>query len=374
MDTVDQGNNTPAPATATGPDSLLERMRSILNLGPRASDPSLRQGRRHSDTDRPSVDVALLRSEPTSVLSADGSRWLPAPDEQSERYSLSKTDSQVESVAREPVSPHSCTSATCALQGVFRTTELLEIVLSYLETPDILRVRRTSKIWDATIHQSPQLRLHFFAYSQWGRHGEEYKLLPLSLPGLTIQPGKSIRLGRWVSISFTSEAANRIARNPRPHKRVRSRSIFEGLRGGLGSQAQRAGGTWPESKTTPTIHSSLQYEDLFVSQPPLSGMQAYLMHRRIQDCEHTTKDGQDGDVDDEEEDRPAHLPCAKISCEAGITLGFLAETAQSIMASNDPAPSDMADATVEFKAIMSFTKAKVASKKRSTTRSVVRIS
>lgn len=350
-------------------DPLMEQMRSILNLGPRASDSSLRHGRRYSDADRPTTETFPIRTESTSVLSADGSRWLPAPDEQSERYSFPKTEPSVHEKPREPVSPHSCSSNVCALAKVFETTELLESILSYLETPNILRVRRTSRLWDATIHQSPQLRLHFFTYGQWGRHGEDYQLLPLNLPGLTITAEKLIHLGQWVSIQFTSEAARRIACNPRPHKRVRSRSIFEGLRGGLGSHAQRAGGTWPDSKATPTVHSSFQYEDLFVSQPPLLGMQAYLtLHRQHQGSDETTEDN-------EAEGVTAAPACAKMSCEAGITLGFLAETAQSILASSDDtAPSDMVDATVEFKAIMSFTEAKVTSKKRSTTRSVVRMS
>jgi hypothetical protein len=365
----DQAQIAAAAPTATFIDPLMAQMRSILNLGPRASDPSQRLGRRYSDTDRPSVDAAPIGTQSTSILSADGSRRLPAPDEQSERYNLHSTESQVEAAATEPVAPHICTASACALEKVLETPELLEITLTYLDTADVLNVQRTSKLWHATIHQSPQLRLRFFTYGQYERHGQDHEFLQLKLPGLSILPGEFIHLGRWVTISMTSEAASSIIRNPRP--RVRSRSIFEGLRGGLGLQAQRGGGTWPaDNETVLTASKSLEYEDLFVSQPPLFGMQAYLISNKAQQPNENKE--HKGEKNEESQSEPA--ACAKIWCEAGITLGFLAETAQSILASNDPQPSDMADAKVEFKAIMSFTKAKVATKKRSTTRSVVRMS
>ena len=366
-------NSTPTNTTnGTSSDPLLEQMRSILNLGPSASDPSLRRGRRRSDTDRPSTDDLPALAAPTAILSRDGTRWLPAPDERSQRYSGSGQSRSSFSASDVPpvdivVESHDCSSQECAIRKVFETTELLESILSYLETPSIFEVCTANRQWYDTIHQSPQLRLHFFTVAQWSRPSADYRLLPLSLPGLTIERGEELHLGQWISVTFSPEAARRVARNPRPHRRVRSRSIFEGLRGGLGSQAQRAGGTWPESRATPTINSMLEYEDLFVTQPPVLGMQAYLILPPQTDPEPSEEELEDT--------TPKSAPaCAKISCESGIQLGFLAETAQDIIASDTSSPSNIEDARIVFKAIMSYTDAKKPTKKRSTTRSVVRIS
>ncbi|KAK5167023.1 uncharacterized protein LTR77_007752 [Saxophila tyrrhenica] len=347
------------------------------------------RARRFSDTDRPPAAASSTTSErPTAVLSRDGSRWLPAPDERLQRYrtNSSVTDQNTIDPAPIPMEQHSCTSPECAVTKVFETTELLELIMQHLQTSDVLVLRRTSRKWDATIHQSPQLRLHFFTYGQWSRPGSKYQLLPLKLPGLEIGDGNGIHLGRWITVSLTPEAARRIAPDARHNRRVRARSINEGLRGGLGSLAQKSGDSWPNGsttasdKTTSADAGTLQYEDLFVTQPPLMGMQAFLAKppkAQSDEDKSTIEASMSGcrldDLDELEKLEEPERPSAKLSCESGMTLGFLAETAQSILSPSDPASSKVEEATIVFKAIMSFTEPQTISKKRSTTRSVVRL-
>ena len=166
-------------------DPLMEQMRSILRLGPRASDPSQRRERRFSDTDRPQSELPTTRPESIAIRSRDGSRWLPAPDEQSHRVGMGNALATLisEFGPMHPLVQHDCSAAICAIANVFETTELLELILSFLESRDVFSLRRTSRLWDSTIHQSPQLRLHFFTYGQWSRPGSQFLLLPLSLPG-----------------------------------------------------------------------------------------------------------------------------------------------------------------------------------------------
>ena len=346
-------------------DPLMAQMRSVLNLGPRASGISQRRERRLSDGDTPPAATLPTRPEPVAIRSSDRSRWLPAPDEQSHRIGLgSSSSSQPESSPSQPLEQHKCSYAMCAVSKVFQTTELLELVLSFLETKDVLTLRRTDKHWQSTVGQSPQLRLHFFTYAQWNRPGSQFQLLPLSLPGLTIERGEELHLGRWVVASLTPEAARRIVQNPKPNRRVRSRSIFEGLRGGLGSRSQNSSDAWPASRATPTSNSTLQYEDLFITQPPIVGMQAFIVWPgAIGDWERT-------EVEEESDLPPA---CAKLSCDAGITLGFLAETARSLLASQKSEPSNVEDARIVFKAIISFVPPEQAMRKRNNNRDVTRI-
>ncbi|KAI6909865.1 hypothetical protein KC355_g18442, partial [Hortaea werneckii] len=140
-----------------------------------------------------------------------------------------------------------------------------------------------------------------------------------------------------------------------PKKRLRSRSFFEGLRGGLGARAGSSSDQWPKADEH-TVNSNTgtegvnapQYKDLFVAQPPVVGMQAFI---------YTNSDSSSKDDADDSTKQPC--ACAKLSCDAGITLGFLAETAQSLLRSRQAEPASSAaakDVRVVFKAIVSFTK------------------
>lgn len=350
-------------------DPLLEQMRSVLRLGPRASDSYQRRLRRFSDADRPSEELPS-RVEPMAVRSRDGTRWLPCPDEQSLRYGQKRTDSRTDEPELSQalaLENHICNSAICAVSRVFETTELLELIVSFLDTRDIINLRRTNRQWNDTICESPQLRLHFFTYGEWARPGAQFQILPLSLPGLSIELGDELHLGRWIIVSLTPKAAKRISPSPPPSRRIRARSIFEGLRGGLGSRPHGSNDTWPVSRSTPTTNSTVQYEELLVTQPPVLGMQAFIVYssNELEDKSATAVEGESLDDD--------LRACAKLSCDAGITLGFLAETAQSLLNSQKAGPSNSKDVRVVFKTIMSFCSAETAPKKRSGTKTVTPI-
>ena len=347
-------------------DPLMEQMRSILRLGPRASDPSQRRLRRFSDADRPPGELPT-RSEPVAIRSRDGTRWLPAPDEQSLRTgqrSRTPTPDDQETIQPQMLEKHNCDAAVCAVTRVFETTELLELVLSFLETKDVLLLRLTNRQWDSTIHQSPQLRLHFFTFGQWARPGSQFQLLPLSLPGLSIELGDELHLGRWIIITFSPEAARRICPDPQLTRRVRSRSIFEGLRGGLGSRTQNSIGGWSAPRATATVHTTIRYEDLYVTQPPVLGVQAFIVYSPKPTDRQESQESEESSPDEN------LRACAKLSCDAGITLGFLAETAQSLLRSQEAGPSNVRDARVVFKSIMSFCAPEQVPRKRTTGRTV----
>lgn len=377
----------------TSVDPLLEQMSGLLRLTHRPSTSSeVRQRpRRFSDADQLPSN---LEPETLAVRSRDGSRWLPKPAEQTEIHgsrnragsSLLNPGTSQDADLNNPSNPnetpnsHNCLSATCSLREVFRTTELLELILSFIETKDILAQRLTSKQWASTIVASPQLKLHFFYYPQFTRPADEFILLPLSLPGLLIQQGEPLHLGRWIHVSMTEAAAKAIhPLDSMPRKRLRSRSFFEGLRGGLGTRAGSSSDQWPRpdersvnSNTGTEGVNALQYKDLFVAQPPVVGMQAFIYTDSTSSSSFSSSSEEDADAS------PIKQPCAcaKLSCDAGITLGFLAETAQSLLRSRQAEPASSAavkDVRVVFKAIVSFTKGESAPRKRGASRRISRI-
>ncbi|KAK0277184.1 hypothetical protein LTR91_000356 [Friedmanniomyces endolithicus] len=350
-------------------DPLLEQMSSILRLSspPVAGRAISQRARRFSDVGGVASDGGpATNTMPVTVRSHDGSRWLPAPVEESHRYgSPAKHDAEglaMEDVeATLPVKPHSCDAATCALTRVFATTELLECILGFLDTENVWAHRLTNPVWYATIDASPELRLHRYVYPQFTRPSSAFLLLPLSLPGLVIELGQPIYLGQWISVTLTQEAVRRISPGVKPGRRVRSRSIFEGLRGGLGSRQGGSNDNWPAPAppdTKPTnSNGTLHYGDLHITQPPTLGMQAFII-------DPVTASDPESSDDKIKVKLPA--PCAKLSCDAGITLGFLAETAESLLPSGS-------EKGVMFKAIVSFSKSEPVPRKRGVARSVTKI-
>jgi len=348
-------------------DPLVEQISGVMRLSARPSATRRQQVRRFSDADRATTAGPSSKPEPISVRSRDGSRWLPTPDEVTHtvgrKGSLLVAPVSEKETATEPCpsQPHTCSSAICAITKLFETTELLELVLGFLEARDVLALRRTNTRWNSTVQASPQLRLHFFVYPEFTRPGAEFKLLPLTIPGLSIEPGQPLHLGRWINITMTADAATRIIPTPRPTKRVRSRSIFEGLRGGLGPKVLHADDPWPATRPTVAVEDHWQHDQLFVTQPPIVNVQAFV----VSSAPDPSDDREKADVDD-----PGPPACAKLSCDAGITLGFLAETAQSLLATTKNAGDD---AHVVFKTIMSFCTSEKAPRKRGLARSVTMI-
>ena len=320
----------------------------------RTSQPEVPRTRRSSDPERLSIATPPALVAAFRGASSQGNDVESSPCQQSP----------------PPPEPHSCSSDTCSLAKVFETTELLELILGLLGTQDVLRLRGTSRRWNSTVISSPLLRLHFFTYPQWQRPASEYQLLPLTLPGLMIEAGDMIHLGQWISFTLTSEAARRIC--PEPKQRVRARSIYEGLRGGLG---RTSNDTWPASSSTKGHDGKSSYEELQIMQPPMLGMQAYVVDApSLTDptpTEPTSLNLDDLDLNES----PSSAACAKISCDAGITLGFLADTAQTLLAPQPSGPSQTTEKAVLFKAIVSFCQSESSAKRRGgrSVRSVTRI-
>ena len=234
------------------------------------------------------------------------------------------------------------------------------MILSYLDTTNVVTLRRTSRIWSRTVQESPNLRLHLFSRPQWDRPASDFQLLDLKLPGLHIEKGEPVDKGRWIHVSMNAIAARSILPAGRPSRRPRARSIFEGMRGGLGSRTMREG--WPSQPPKDPSSPVLQYEDLYITQPPVLGMQAFLIEPETAPEEKSERS--------DEDDIPC--ACAKLSCDAGITLDFLADTTLSLLMDR----RDMKDTesrSVTFKAIVSFCEPTNSFRKRGTARSVIRI-
>ncbi|KXT07403.1 hypothetical protein AC578_413 [Pseudocercospora eumusae] len=314
-----------------------------------------RRERRFSDVARDSASAAAVFRIPNQV----GSRCLPKPDEQQHKRFSPFPWSEKEEPSL-PVEPHTCQLSACSLAQVFSTPELLGMILSYLGTTDVITLRRTSRTWSRTVQESPSLRLHLFSRPQWDRPASDFQLLDLKLPGLHIEKGEPVDKGRWIHVSMNAIAARSILPAGRPSRRPRARSIFEGMRGGLGSRTMREG--WPSQSPKDPLSPVLQYEDLYITQPPVLGMQAFLIEPEIAP-EETSESSDEDDIP---------CACAKLSCDAGITLDFLADTTLSLLKDR----RDMKDTegrSVMFKAIVSFCKPTNSFCKRGTARSVIRI-
>lgn len=364
-------------------DPLIEQMISTLHLA-KQGESSTQGNRRFSDADR------LLSSElspPTSSHFAstsatpdsrndtapflDVDRRQPVPQEVSHTTSYRRVEPLV-ATAPSPVTvePHFCDRAVCAASEAFETTELLELVLGFLDSQSVFTARLVCASWNDTICVSPELRLHLFIARQWMRPGGDFRLLPLTLPDLDIKLGQTIHLGQWISVHMTLDAAKRIS--PLPARRVRSRSVFEGLQGGLGHNRSQDDNQWPRPPPLAVETALLRLEDLVITQPPILGMQAFLLPPQSPDSPPTPNRSQSsqslpfvfgGDT------ARIHGPpaCAKLSCDAGITLGFLAETTQSLLKGESDGIS------VIYKAIVSFCSSDSALRKRATSRTVTKI-
>jgi len=186
--------------------------------------------------------------------------------------------------------------------------------------------------------------------AQWTRPRADYQLLSFGCTGVDIVRGKELHLGQWLEVTFTPEAAKRIAPVPTPQKRVRARSIFEGLQGGLGAAA-RMNPSWPAVEVESVVDRELRCEDLLIAQPPVIGMQAFVIRLTAAIHEGTDETGAN---------EPA--ASAKLSCDTGITLGFLAETAQTLLTQVEDS-SNLEGLKILYRAIMSFSEPKQTSQR-----------
>ncbi|KAF2772328.1 hypothetical protein EJ03DRAFT_348707 [Teratosphaeria nubilosa] len=328
-----QMNNAQAGPSA---ESLIEQMNSLSRLGdpPRAfTEPTNSPSDSANDASPASEPVpsGLLRlvNRPTAAAeqerrtrrfsdadrtgnSFDTTRDDLVPLNDRTRSSLlTLPDAQLTSPVKQrgpgatsralPLVPHECDAAECAVSKAFGTTELFECILSWIETREIRNLCRVSRAWNGTVKASPQLRLHLFALPRFRTPAADFELLPLSLSGLSVTLASALQ----------KKAPNNVP---------------------------------------------IKHEELYITQPPVCAVQAFLYPQSsLLDSAYGS-----GEAGDEEEPSA----CAKLSCDTGVTLGFLAEMALSIL----PAPSASGRLTfkelaerkksekqVMFKAIMSFT-------------------
>lgn len=250
--------------------------------------------------------------------------------------------------------PHICRKPTCAIMKVWETTELLEHILTFLPTHHLLPLRSVKRSWNGLILESPSFRLHLFVHPNWQHPATEFQLLHLSLPGLQIRRGSPVHLGHWVEVRINLEAAERILKDSgddfRPTRSLMFFNDFEHAR-------HRA----PASQQLP------RYADLFITQPPIVGIQAFVI-----DAHTTAFEGRSSPPDDHEPEAGLEVPAvrSKLSCDAGLTLGFLAEVARNLQVRHARTCDEK---TVVFKAIVSFWQTDIAPRKRSGTRIVTEL-
>lgn len=109
------------------------------------------------------------------------------------------------------------------------------------------------------------------------------------------------------------------------------------------------------------IASQLRHEDLFVIQPPIVGFQAFTLPTQPSDAGPSNDPSQ----------RTKPRAIAKIHCDTGITLGFLADAVQRFLGGAGEGNDDTKQ--ILFKAIVSFATPDPKPKKRNGRCSVVRL-
>jgi hypothetical protein len=259
---------------------------------------------------------------------------------------------------------HTCSNPHCAAKEVLSTPELLELTLFHLPTTSILPLRHVSKTWHALITTtSPSLRLHLFLEPQWARPSTAFLLLPCTtVPGLQLVRGEKVHLGQWVEARMTPAAARSISRKiyRRPLRSCKKKRIHlpdEFVDGG----DDEDGGCASSSSSSDSHLSPQQIPDLLLTQPPLVGVQASVVAMGGEEEDSISRDREASDPNE-----PKELARSKLACDAGITLGFMAEAANfllrdlELLASGGQGSGDKKgkqrekEVVVVFRAIVSF--------------------
>lgn len=299
-------------------------------------------------------------------MNSSNSHRLPVPVETSHvvHRNPPAQDSQ-EEPQKLPLAIHTCDhSDGCAARKVFETNELLEGVLEYVSTTDILSLRLVNKQWASLVQASPTLRLHLFANAQWPYPAMDFQLLSVSIRGLEIRRGDPVHLGHWIEVKIDVDAADHILNDScSPHKTfntIRCASI------GILSPPQERPKLQP-NQVQP------RYDDLQITQPPITSIQAQtFLVRNTNSASPSTSAGFN---------RRTHDPprgAAKLHCDAGITLGFLARTAKNLLiAGHSPLGSSRlpfhTGSHVLFRAIVSYCQTDTAPRERSRAETVTQL-
>lgn len=223
------------------------------------------------------------------------------------------------------------------------TIEILEHVCTFLAPIHVLQLQLVTKKWRSLVVHSPQLSLHLFVEPQWSHPAINFQLLLLAIPGLKIKRGDPVHLGQWVEIRMTLAAAKQISATA---KKVRNSSL---------------------RPVPPMLLLRPKYADLFITQPPLKGIQAFLV-----DAHDVTLDT----ACPKDRRTTAPIAHAKMSCDAGITLGFLADVTEWMFEKHEKLiqVENLGNKVVVFKAIVSYcVQSDAAPRMRSATRTVTEI-
>lgn len=323
-------------------------MDALIHTGPREITTRHHQRRRSDDDPRTPL---LLR------------RWHPNPTEQALRIGpgVSRVEPLSTAAAASSISlrVHQCDRVECAAQRVLATTELLEQILSYQTTHDVLELRRVARMWQQTVDESPYLRRHRFIRAQWRRHPSTFILLAMSAPGISIGLSGTSEAEQRVVVILTPETAAKIAPGYKTSRRRRSLSMFSAMRelrqreSDMGSQD---GPRQPMSSSTTFITEcdGLGPGTLFITQPPLTVMQAFVVPLNE-------------NIDEEIWSRPL----ARLSCDVGMRLWSLAETAQMLFEQHRTEPSS--PQRVVFRGALPGREPDLTPRKRSGVLNVVRL-
>nr|POF14900.1 dehydrogenase pate [Quercus suber] len=280
--------------------------------------------RRRSAADAPTTIESSSRLTLPSCRSRDGMRWLPTPEERvhSVTFAARISNEALPSSSSEPqaaLEPHECCHNVdnCAMVRVLGVPELFRCILGFLDTCSILTMCRVSPEWQATVHASSFLRLHLFVFPQWCKPAFEFEIPPLSMIGMNIERKEANHSGQWIKITLAKEVAQRFAQGSVSRQQFRrSRSIFENVSGRLGPPATASNSSWQAiPHVDPVLSPLIRYEDLYITQPPTTTMQTF-----------SDKDSRT-DLMTMSDHGIALERIAKLSCDAGITIGFVAEAA-----------------------------------------------
>jgi len=312
----------------------------------------------HAADSNPSVNPATHSDPSVTLATMILPRQLPAPVEVLRRIGgRPLRPNFFEQVSAGPIHSHTCDSLDCAMVKALNTIEILEHICTFLPSRQVPSLRLVSKKWCSLVDESPRLVLHLFVKPLWSYPATEFRLLRLAPSGLEIKRGDPVHLGQWVEVRMTLGAAEEIMAVTKTTPDTGTR--FSLLRSRVTFNCRRS--TIRKPSRRPNL------ADLLVTQPPLKGMQAFLVDAQDATLEIA------GPKDQQVTVPTAH---AKVSCDAGITLGFLAEVAEWMFEKHERLSpgQDHAGKVAVFKAIVSYcVQSDAAPRMRSATRTVTEI-
>jgi hypothetical protein len=247
------------------------------------------------------------------------------------------------------------------MMRALNTIEILEHICIFLPTREVLPLQLVNQKWCSLVTESPQLSIRRFLEPHWSHPATNFQMLILAIPGFAIKRGDPVHLGQWVEVRMTLEAAKEIMATVENIPDAGNATFPLHPRVLFNFRRSTVRVAPPRSSTRPN------HAKLFITQPPLKAMQAFLVNAHDAPLETSGLGGRQITVP------RAH---AKMSCDAGITLGFLAEVAEWMFEKRHRLlqREDHQNTVVVFKAIVSHcVQSDAAPRMRSATRTVTEI-